>query len=117
MAFLYAGCASQGARSYQEDAAAIRTGAGEEILVAEGHAGSAAELTLALADGKGGDAGGALASDIAGGQRFAAMTLWAICWHVRRARSVANAAMPLAAEHGRGTAWRCTPAAVVLGLL
>jgi len=36
VAFLYAGCASQGARSYQEDAAAIRTGAGEEILVAEG---------------------------------------------------------------------------------
>jgi protein phosphatase len=73
VAFHYAGCASQGARSYQEDAAALRTGAGEHVLVAEGHAGSAAELTLALADGMGGHAGGALASQIACRSYLAAM--------------------------------------------
>jgi protein phosphatase len=65
VAFHYAGCASQGARSYQEDAAVIRTGAGQEVAVGHGPAGSAAELTLALADGMGGHAGGALASELA----------------------------------------------------
>jgi serine/threonine protein phosphatase PrpC len=59
VAFHYAGCASQGARSYQEDAAALRTAGGEDIPIAEGHAGCAAEFTLALADGMGGHAGGA----------------------------------------------------------
>jgi PPM family protein phosphatase len=55
--FQYASRASQGARSYQEDSAAVRVGPG-------GNPGSgrAAQLTAALADGMGGHAGGALAS-------------------------------------------------------
>jgi protein phosphatase len=56
--FHYASRASQGARSYQEDAAAVSTGA-SGIGAAEGRA---AELMAALADGMGGHAGGALAS-------------------------------------------------------
>jgi PPM family protein phosphatase len=61
--FQYASRASQGARSYQEDSAAVRAGAdGEPAAGAEGRA---AELTAALADGMGGHAGGALASGTA----------------------------------------------------
>ena len=56
MAFEYASRASQGARSYQEDAAIVRTGG----------AGQGSEaLTAVLADGMGGHAGGALASSTA----------------------------------------------------
>ena len=53
MAFEYASRASQGARSYQEDAAIVRAG---------GQAPQAEALTAVLADGMGGHAGGALAS-------------------------------------------------------
>ena len=51
MAFAYAIRADQGARSYQEDAAAVRS-----------HAGG---LAAVLADGMGGHAGGAVASEVA----------------------------------------------------
>ena len=51
MQFRYATRASQGARSYQEDAASVVEGAGG--------------LTAVLADGMGGHAGGALASNLA----------------------------------------------------
>jgi protein phosphatase len=61
--FEYASRASQGARSYQEDAAAI------ELDATPAGAGGAARgvtaLTAVLADGMGGHAGGALASDTA----------------------------------------------------
>jgi protein phosphatase len=56
VAFEYASRASQGARSYQEDAATVRAGG----------AGQGSEaLTAVLADGMGGHAGGALASSTA----------------------------------------------------
>ncbi len=64
MEFQYASRASQGARSYQEDAAAVRVGPGEDAHAA-GSDGRATELTAALADGMGGHAGGALASSTA----------------------------------------------------
>ena len=56
MAFEYASRASQGARSYQEDAAIVRAG---------GQGPHAQALTAVLADGMGGHAGGALASSTA----------------------------------------------------
>ena len=56
MAFEYASRASQGARSYQEDAAIVRAG---------GQGPQAEALTAVLADGMGGHAGGALASSTA----------------------------------------------------
>jgi PPM family protein phosphatase len=59
--FQFASRASQGARSYQEDAAAVRAGPDGEG--AAGADGRATELTAALADGMGGHAGGALASE------------------------------------------------------
>ena len=65
MEFQYASRASQGARSYQEDSAAVRTLAGPERTAPAGAEGRASELTAALADGMGGHAGGALASGTA----------------------------------------------------
>lgn len=65
MAFEYASRASQGARSYQEDAAAVRAGLDGQGPPAAGLEGKAPELTAALADGMGGHAGGALASSTA----------------------------------------------------
>ena len=63
MAFEYASRASQGARSYQEDAAVVRAGGeGRGSPAAGPHA---AALTAVLADGMGGHAGGALASSTA----------------------------------------------------
>jgi len=56
VAFEYASRASQGARSYQEDAAIVRAG---------GQGPQAEALTAVLADGMGGHAGGALASSTA----------------------------------------------------
>jgi serine/threonine protein phosphatase PrpC len=56
--FDHATRASQGARSYQEDSAAISLGAAASP-------GGHAELTVVLADGMGGHAGGALASSTA----------------------------------------------------
>jgi len=63
--FHFASRASQGARSYQEDAAAVRTLVGDQHTAPAGAAGRATELTAALADGMGGHAGGALASGTA----------------------------------------------------
>jgi PPM family protein phosphatase len=63
--FQYASRASQGARSYQEDSAAVRAGADGEPATTAGAEGRATELTAALADGMGGHAGGALASGTA----------------------------------------------------
>lgn len=60
MVFDYASRASKGARSYQEDAAAISGGPGGESRPDGRHA-----LTVVLADGMGGHAGGALASSTA----------------------------------------------------
>jgi PPM family protein phosphatase len=61
--FEYATRASKGARSYQEDAAAVRAVAIGSGAVACDHASGAAGLAAALADGMGGHVGGALASD------------------------------------------------------
>ena len=58
MAFEYASRASQGARSYQEDAAIVRAGGA-------GQGPHPQALTAVLADGMGGHAGGALASSTA----------------------------------------------------
>ena len=63
MAFEYASRASQGARSYQEDAAVVRAGGQGRAAPAAGP--HAEALTAVLADGMGGHAGGALASSTA----------------------------------------------------
>jgi PPM family protein phosphatase len=60
VAFEYASRASQGARSYQEDAAVVHTGAEDHRSPAAGR--DAEALTAVLADGMGGHVGGALAS-------------------------------------------------------
>jgi protein phosphatase len=60
VAFEYASRASQGARSYQEDAAVVRAGGAGQGSPAAGPNPEA--LTAVLADGMGGHAGGALAS-------------------------------------------------------
>jgi serine/threonine protein phosphatase PrpC len=61
--FEYATRASKGARSYQEDAAAVQAVAIGSGASACDYAGGMAELAAALADGMGGHVGGALASD------------------------------------------------------
>jgi PPM family protein phosphatase len=63
VAFEYASRATKGARGYQEDAAVIQAGAGEQPPPAAG--GNVEALTAVLADGMGGHAGGALASSTA----------------------------------------------------
>jgi PPM family protein phosphatase len=63
VAFEYASRASQGARSYQEDAAIVR--AGGEAPDSPGAVPHVEALTAVLADGMGGHAGGALASSTA----------------------------------------------------
>ena len=57
--------ASKGARSYQEDAALVRSEPESQGSEAPGPGGGAERLTAVLADGMGGHAGGALASSTA----------------------------------------------------
>jgi protein phosphatase len=65
VAISWAGRASKGARSYQEDAFAIAAGPSAQGATASDDTSTAAELTAVLADGMGGHAGGALASTAA----------------------------------------------------
>lgn len=65
MAFDYATRASKGARSYQEDAVALSAESDDGPADTTALAGSASNLTAVLADGMGGHAGGALASELA----------------------------------------------------
>lgn len=60
--FRYASRASQGARSYQEDAAAVWPGDGDLVPKGDRSAPKGAKVVGILADGMGGHAGGALAS-------------------------------------------------------
>jgi PPM family protein phosphatase len=118
VAFHFAACTSQGARTYQEDAVAIRTGAGEELLVGAPHAGCAAELTLALADGMGGHAGGALASEIACRTYLAAMaaSTGSLSARLDEALNLANAAIAdYVAEHPALNGMGCTLVGAALG--
>jgi protein phosphatase len=71
--FEYASRASKGARDYQEDAIAIHAEANDGA-VSEAANGSAVKLTVVLADGMGGHAGGARASAIACGHFLASFT-------------------------------------------
>lgn len=73
MGFEYASRASKGARDYQEDAIAIRAEANDGA-VSEATTGSAYGLTVVLADGMGGHAGGARASAIACGHFLSSFT-------------------------------------------
>jgi protein phosphatase len=61
----YASRTSKGARGYQEDAARVQAGPGSLDSPAAEQQGSADQLTAVLADGMGGHAGGALASNTA----------------------------------------------------
>ncbi len=70
MGFDYASRASKGARDYQEDAIAVHAEANDGV-VSEAASGSAHKLTVVLADGMGGHAGGARASAIACGHFLA----------------------------------------------
>jgi serine/threonine protein phosphatase PrpC len=118
VAFHFAGCASQGARTYQEDAAALRAAGGEVIPIAEGHAGSAAEFTLALADGMGGHAGGALASTLACRTYLAAMASSSgnLSARLEEALALANAAIAdYVAEHPALNGMGCTLVGAAFG--
>jgi PPM family protein phosphatase len=118
VAFHYAGCASQGARSYQEDAAALRTAAGEEVPIGEGQAGSATEFTLALADGMGGHAGGALASALACRTYLAAMASSSgnLSARLDEALTLANGAIAdYVAEHPALNGMGCTLVGAAFG--
>ncbi len=65
LAFDFGRRATQGAREYQEDSAAIRAGSGGAgPMVPSDTGGSQPELVAVLADGMGGHTGGALASKI-----------------------------------------------------
>ena len=64
MSFEFASRASQGARNYQEDAIAIHAET-DTGSVSDRASGSALSLATVLADGMGGHAGGARASELA----------------------------------------------------
>jgi len=120
VAFHFAGCASQGARSYQEDAAALRTAAGEKVMIGEGegHAGNAAEFTLALADGMGGHVGGAVASALACQTYLAAMasSSGTLSARLDEALALANAAIAdYVAEHPALNGMGCTLVGAAFG--
>lgn len=94
MAFEYASRATKGARNYQEDAATVRAGAGDQLVPAAGR--DLEALTAILADGMGGHAGGALASSTACNvflRSFAAASAGEVTDRLDEALKLANAAI------------------------
>jgi protein phosphatase len=90
VSFEYATRAAQGARNYQEDAAAVRADGGA--------------LTAVLADGMGGHAGGAVASGLASAAFLRAFHDWAADdLRVRLARSLDSANAAIAARASGST--------------
>ncbi len=73
MGFDYASRASKGARNYQEDAIAVHA-LSTDGTVSAGLSGSADFLSVVLADGMGGHAGGARASELACGHFLASFS-------------------------------------------